>query len=275
MDAWENLKMARSLPGEDESWLSRGWLAGSIVTPDTRATLVDWLLQCGQYLSLSDVSLHLAVANFDLVLSEVQVEEEEVQLLALTCLHLAAKVEEDCPPAPELLLPLTGGAYTKADLARLEREAISALKWGLRRTTAVVFLHYYTEILGRGGRAVLRCARAILDLCLHQTWYGTVQPGHLATTALLAASYLEGGGWSEEMVRMTGQCPSQLMGSLATVLNMVTGPEASIPDGVRAKHEKAVSRIEALGADRVRVIVKNVQEEVQRVSGPGQSMILL
>ena len=65
------------------------------------------------------------------------------------------------------------------------------------------------------------------------------------------------------------------MGSLATVLNMVTGPEASIPDGVRAKHEKAVSRIEALGADRVRVIVKNVQEEVQRVSGPGQSMILL
>ena len=38
-----------------------------------------------------------------------------------------------------------------------------------------------------------------------QTWYGTVQPGHLATTALLAASYLEGGGWSEEMVRMTGQ----------------------------------------------------------------------
>ena len=147
------------------------------------------MLQCGQYLSLSDVSLHLAVANFDLVLSEVQVEEEEVgrgqqifsvrsnniflryyqvQLLALTCLHLAAKVEEDCPPAPELLLPLTGGAYTKADLARLEREAISALKWGLRRTTAVVFLHYYTEILGRGGRAVLRCARAILDLCLHQ-----------------------------------------------------------------------------------------------------------
>ena len=91
-----------------------------------------------------------------------------MQLLALTCLHLAAKVEEDCPPAPELLLPLTGGAYTKADLARLEREAISALKWGLRRTTAVVFLHYYTEILGRGGRAVLRCARAILDLCLHQ-----------------------------------------------------------------------------------------------------------
>ena len=36
------------------------------------------MLQCGQYLSLSDVSLHLAVANFDLVLSEVQVEEEEV-----------------------------------------------------------------------------------------------------------------------------------------------------------------------------------------------------
>ena len=36
---------SRANPSLCFSWLSRGWLAGSIVTPDTRATLVDWLLQ--------------------------------------------------------------------------------------------------------------------------------------------------------------------------------------------------------------------------------------
>ena len=73
------------------------------------------------YLSLSDITLHLAVANFDLVVSKVEVEEDEVQLLALACLSLAAKTEEDLPPAPELLLPLTGDIYDKADLARTRR----------------------------------------------------------------------------------------------------------------------------------------------------------
>ena len=81
------------------------------------------------------MTLHLAVANFDNVLSSVEVEADEVQLMGLVCLSLAAKVEEDCPPSPDLLLPLTGGVYTKADLARVEKEALAAVKWRLRRTT--------------------------------------------------------------------------------------------------------------------------------------------
>ena len=117
------------------------------------------------------MTLHLGVANFDLVLNNVEVDHDEVQLMGLVCLNLAAKVEEDCPPAPELLLPLTGDIYDKSDLARIEKEAISALKWSLRRTTGVVFLHYYSEILGRPGRSMLKMAKAILDLCLTQVKY--------------------------------------------------------------------------------------------------------
>ena len=124
--------------------------------------------QVQQYLSLSDQTLHLAVANFDLVLYQVDFEVEEVQLLGLVSLLLAAKVEEDLPPGPDLLLPLTGGVFTKADLARVEKEAVKTLNWKLRKTTAVVFLHYYSEIIGRSGRVVFKLGRAILDLCLEQ-----------------------------------------------------------------------------------------------------------
>ena len=108
------------------------------------------------------------MANFDLVLYQVDFEVEEIQLLGLVCILLAAKVEEDVPPGPDLLLPLTGGLYTKADLARVEKEAVKTLKWKLRKTTAVVFLHYYSEIIGRTGKVVFKLARAILDLCLQQ-----------------------------------------------------------------------------------------------------------
>ena len=61
--------------------------------------------------------------------------------------------------------------YSRQDLARVEKEAITALKWKLRRTTAVVFLHYYSDIMGRPGRSVIKLARAMLDMCLEQTWY--------------------------------------------------------------------------------------------------------
>lgn len=250
--------------------MTRGWLNGSSVTQQSRATIVDWLIQVQQYLSLSDVTLHLGVANFDLVVNHVEVDEDEVQLVGLVCLNLAAKVEEDCPPSPELLLPLTGDIYDKTDLARIEKEAISALKWNLRRTTAVVFLHYYSEIVGRSGRSMFKMARAILDLCLGQTWYGTVVPSHLASTVLLAASYLEGAGWPQDMVKMTGHTADQLMASLVTVLNMVTSEEMG--EGVTEKHSKAICKIQALGADSVRVMAKNVE---QKISEGSENMILL
>ena len=80
-------------------------------------------------------------------------EKEEVQLLALVCLSLAAKTEEDCPPAPELLLPLTGDIYDKADLARVEKEAIKTLRWKLRGTQPFSFFTTSVRFLGGHGEA--------------------------------------------------------------------------------------------------------------------------
>jgi len=263
MDPKEHLALAKAIPGEDKSWLATGWLRGSAICPDLRSSVLDWLIQVQQYLNLSDVTLHLAVANFDEVISRVDFDKDEVQLLGLACLQLAAKVEEDCPPAPALLLPLTGGVYSKQDLARVELEVLRALDWRLRKTTSAVFLHYYTEILGKGKKVIFKLARAILDLCLTETWYGTVQPSHLASTALLAASYLLGKGWPEELANTTGHCPTELLGKLVTVLNMVNGGQ--VGDGVKEKHDKSLARVKALGEESVKGIVKNAQKELEKI----------
>ena len=137
-------------------------------------SVVDWLVQIQHYLSLSDVTLHLAVANFDRVIDNIDFEQDEVQLLGLACLQLAAKVEEDCAPSQSLLLPLTGGVYSKEDLARMEVEVLRALDWRLRKTTSAVFLHYYSEISGKGWKVIFKLAKAVLDLCLTQVSYHIV-----------------------------------------------------------------------------------------------------
>ena len=90
---------------------------GASVTASQRAGLVDWLVevifaitmyfliilqllgfthmrvsQVSSYLNLSDITLNFAVSLFDRTLAVVEVEEEQLQITAITCLHLAAKV---------------------------------------------------------------------------------------------------------------------------------------------------------------------------------------
>ena len=91
----------------------------------------------------------------------------------------------------------------------------------MRKITSTDFLQYYSEIVGKGNKVVFKLARAILDLCVTETWYGRVQPSHLASTALLAPSYLFGKGWPELLATTTGHCPTQLLDKLVTILNMV------------------------------------------------------
>ena len=101
-----------------------------------------------------------------------------------------------------------------------------------------------------------------------------MRPSLLATTVLLAASYLEGEGWPHHWAKMTGYCPSQLLASLATVLDMVTSSQGGEGEGLGAKHQRALTKIKGLGQESVRVIVKNVQEEFSRMQ-PGSNMILV
>ena len=62
--------------------------------------------------------------NYTIITAVFRVEWDvsEIQLLALSSMQLSAKMEEDAPPGPSLLLPLAGGVYDKADLARTELE---------------------------------------------------------------------------------------------------------------------------------------------------------
>ena len=270
MDPQDHLALAKAIPGEDNSWLAPGWLQGSKICAMTRSSVVDWLVQVQQYLSLSDTTLHLAVANFDLVISLLDWDTDEIQLLGLACLQLAAKIEEDCTPSPSLLLPLAGGVFSKQDLARVELEVIRALDWRLRKTTSAVFLHYYSQIAGKGRKPVFKLARATLDLCLTETWYGTAQPSHLASIALLAASYLLGKGWPEDLAIITGHCPMQLMDKLVTVLDIVH--RGQVGEGVKDKHDNALGKVIALGAESVHRLVKSVREELgmnNMNTGPG------
>jgi len=254
MDPGEHLALAKAMPDGDESWLSPGWLSGSHVSPSDRSCLVDWIIQVTDYIEMTDVTLHLAVAIMDRVLQKVDFNSDELQLLGVASLLVAAKVEEDEFPGQACLLKMAGDVYTRADLTRLEMEVVLALDWRIRKTTAPEFLYIYKENVGTGRKVVFRLARAILDMALTQEWCGSVQPSKLATSCLMAASFMLGQGWPEELVACTGYRVGQLFGHVTPCLKLVG---RDMGDGVKEKHAKVLDKLEdSMTEEKVKGVIK-------------------
>ncbi|XP_037091085.1 cyclin-A3-2-like [Pollicipes pollicipes] len=103
------------LEEERHQLLAADFLAGQeSVTPSDRAIIVDWLILVQHYLRLDASTLHLAVSLMDRVLFTDSCALDDLQLLGLASLWLAAKVEEprlptQCPvssvaEAPKVLI---------------------------------------------------------------------------------------------------------------------------------------------------------------------------
>lgn len=241
MDPSEQLALAKVTPGGDESWLTPGWLNGSSLSVTDRSSLVDWLLQVVDYLGMSDITLHLAAVTMDRVLQQIDFNSDELQLVGVASLLIAAKVHEDLVPGLDIFLKMAGDVYSKADLARVELEIVLALNWRLKKTTAAEFLHLYCENVGSGRKVVFRLARAILDMTLTQEWYCTITPSKLATSSLMAASVILGNGWPQELATCTGYVVGQLFGHVTPCLKLIG---QDLGEGTAEKHSKILTKLE-------------------------------
>jgi len=258
MDTNTLLDISKTTPGEDVSWLENGWLAGTALDVDTRAGIIDWLIQVQQYIGLTDTCLHAAVANLDLALIRVDWDPHEIQLVALAALQTAAKLEEDVPPATSLLLPLAGDVYTAADLARVELELLMALDWSVRTTTAAVFLQFYADKAAKGRKSVFRLAKAILDFCLFQDWYGCKQPSYLASCCLAAANSLSGQPWCQELAQLTGSSFDDLAAGVRLCL-MASAHTQS--EGFEEKHPKSSTALKKQLRHGIQTIIKDLAND--------------
>ena len=69
------------------------------VTPRMRAILLDWLMEVAAVYHLRRVTYYLSVDYFDRFLSiRPDIPKSLLQLVGITCLYIAAKVEEIYPP---------------------------------------------------------------------------------------------------------------------------------------------------------------------------------
>ncbi|KAK3532563.1 hypothetical protein QTP86_024149, partial [Hemibagrus guttatus] len=115
--------------------------------PKMRAVLLDWLMEvCEAYL-LHRQTFYLAQDFFDrFVLTQDNTEKERLQLIGITALFIASKIEEIYPPKLTELAYVTDGACLEEEILQMELIMLKALNWDLYPETVVSWMKLYIQM---------------------------------------------------------------------------------------------------------------------------------
>merc|ERR1719309_1087291 len=111
-----------------------------------RYTLLQWTAALARQLELSLETWCLSANYLDRFMAVQLLDKDCLQLAGLTCLLVAAKVEEQTPPEICELLSLCGSAYTRANFRHMEVILLSKLNFQLLAPTPSFLLAHLVQV---------------------------------------------------------------------------------------------------------------------------------
>ncbi|CAL8359207.1 unnamed protein product [Arctogadus glacialis] len=115
--------------------------------PKMRAILLDWLFEVSEVYCLHRQTAYLAQDFFDrFMLTQADVNKEYLQLIGITALFIASKIEEIYPPKVHEFAYVTDGACNMWDIQRTELIVLKALDWKLCPETPITWLKLYSQV---------------------------------------------------------------------------------------------------------------------------------
>lgn len=146
-----------------------------------RGILVDWLVEVAEEYKLVPDSLYLSINYIDRFLSKSPVVRSKLQLVGVTCMHLAAKYEEIYAPNVEEFCYITDNTYARDEVLKMEQRILDTLNYELTVPTTKTFLRRFW----RAASAAVAHAQPQRPLA------PGAKPGHAAHNKLeFLASYL-------------------------------------------------------------------------------------
>ncbi|KAM4704939.1 G1/S-specific cyclin-E2 [Rhinophrynus dorsalis] len=172
------------------------------LNPDMRSILLDWLIEVSEVYSLHRETFYLAQDFFDrFMLTQNCVNKNMLQLIGVTALFIASKLEEIYPPKLHEFAYVTDGACSEEDILQMELIILKALKWELCPVTAISWLNLYLQVsslkespkllLPQYSQTEFIQIAQILDLCILHITSLDFQYRILAAAALYHCTSIE------------------------------------------------------------------------------------
>lgn len=170
--------------------------------PRMRAILLDWLMEVSEVYKLHRESYHLAQDYLDrFMATQTNVFKSTLQLIGITCLFIAAKVEEMYPPKIHQFAYVTDEACTEDEILSMELIVMKELNWSLSPQTPISWLNVYMQVaylkdqesllIPQYPQATFTQIAELLDLCMLDVRSLEFSNGILAASALFHFSSLE------------------------------------------------------------------------------------
>uniref|UniRef100_A0A672PIB6 G1/S-specific cyclin-E2-like n=1 Tax=Sinocyclocheilus grahami TaxID=75366 RepID=A0A672PIB6_SINGR len=145
--------------------------------PKMRAMLLDWLMEVCESYTLHRQTFYLAQDFFDrYMLSQSDVQKDQLQLIGITALFISSKIEEIYPPQITELAYVSDGACLEEEILQMELIMLKALNWDLCPETVLSWMKLYIQIASLYDLTNLLVAQfpqetyiqitQLLDLCI-------------------------------------------------------------------------------------------------------------
>ncbi|XP_066569781.1 G1/S-specific cyclin-E1 [Amia ocellicauda] len=197
-DVWNNLLKKDKTYPRDNRFLERH----PHLQPKMRAILLDWLMEVCEVYKLHRETFYLAQDFFDrFMATQMNVVKTRLQLIGISSLFIAAKLEEIYPPKLHQFAYVTDGACTEDEILDMELIIMKELKWSLSPLTTMSWLNIYMQVaylkdtsevlIPQYPQATFVQIAELIDLCTLDVRCLDFSYGVLAASALFHFSSLE------------------------------------------------------------------------------------
>ncbi|KAL0212969.1 hypothetical protein RCL1_006595 [Eukaryota sp. TZLM3-RCL] len=184
---------------------------------DTRAVVIDWMVEIHSRFQSVPESIFTAVNYLDRFLSQKVVVRQKLQLVAYACLFLACKFEDIYTPRLKHWLKIVSPQIMKADLLRAERLLCTTLDFAMAVPSAFTFLRRFTKIAG-ADTFVKYSAHFLIEYSLTESDILHHYPSAQAAAALIVCSELFNGNresWPRDLEQYSGYSRHELEPAIA------------------------------------------------------------
>ncbi|CAF0720156.1 unnamed protein product [Adineta steineri] len=116
------------------------------ITTKMRSVLFDWLIEVSEVYHLHRETYHLSIAYIDQYLcKKTNLSKNKFQLLGITSLFVAAKLEEIYPPRLSDFSYVTDNTCSEDDILDMELDLMNILNWHINPITSISWLLIYLQ----------------------------------------------------------------------------------------------------------------------------------
>lgn len=174
------------------------------VTEEMRSILVDWISDVVKEYRIQRETFHLAIMLIDRVVSCLNVDKVQFQLVGTAALMIAAKYEEIFPPEITEYAVITDMTYKVPEILRMERFLLMKFNYIVSLPTSA----WFGACFGKRMRFTYKMAKTmnyLLDLTLIDYDFVRYRPSDIAAAAACFTNVQVGKeAWPKHMVEETG-----------------------------------------------------------------------